>query len=108
MTRNEEVVREAACYIMDNLGENLNLLVLSDKFEISLFTLQRIFKQTYGQTVHQFILEKRLDKANILLTTTHDPIKVIMSEVGFKSSSAFTRTFHKKFKISPAVLRDSD
>jgi AraC-like DNA-binding protein len=108
MTRDEDIARRAADYITTNLCNDLNHPTISVEFQISQFTLQRIFRQTYGQTVHQFILEEKLDKANVLLTTTHDPVKAVMSEVGFKSSSTFTRTFHKKFKISPAALRDGD
>lgn len=95
-----------AAYIMKNLDKPLNILVLSNEFATSRFTLQRIFKTTFGKSVHQFILEKRLEKAQKLLAKTNLPLKEIVSETGFKSITTFTKEFGNKFHITPNALRN--
>ena len=65
----------------------------------------RTFKQTYGITPNQFIINKRLEKAMHLLESTNLPIKDIAVSTGFANSYYFSRTFRMKTTITPSEYR---
>ena len=55
----ETVVRLTE-YINSNLGEDLSIEKLSEKFGVSRYALMRLFKECTGYTIHKYILEKRI------------------------------------------------
>lgn len=105
MTTSDKIADRVAEYIAGNLDKPLDIKMLADEYQVSRFTLQRKFKQKFHQTIHQYALEKRLQKAYDLLTKTNKPVKGVMIESGFKSLSSFTKKFHKRFLITPARLK---
>lgn len=63
------------------------------------------FKQVYGLTVYDFIEQQRMQKAQLLLSTTHKPIKTIASLTRYCTSSRFGIVFKKTFGITPREFR---
>jgi AraC family transcriptional regulator len=68
--------------------------------------LRRSFKQTTGMTLHQFVAEIRLRKAQVLLAETDHPLKVISYRLGFSDPSTFSSTFGRHMKMSPSDFRN--
>lgn len=64
------------------------------------------FKQSTGLTPHQYVIARRLNRAQVLLATTDLTILEICFRVGFKSQSHFTRLFRKLTGITPRAYRD--
>ncbi len=52
-----------------------------------------------------FINNKRLERAQLLLTTTDKPLQDIAEKVGIPNLSYFSRMFKRKFGIPPAKFR---
>lgn len=92
---------EVAAYINDCLGEPLDTATLCKRFHMSGFTLRRIFQAAYNKPPHRYISDKRLQRARNLLVKTDLPVKQIYSRVGFRSRSGFSRSFRRKYKLSP-------
>jgi AraC-like DNA-binding protein len=67
--------------------------------------LLRAFKQAFGQTLHQFVIEERLRHAQRLLLTTDRPVTEICLAVGFESPGSFSWLFKRKFGRSPQAFR---
>jgi transcriptional regulator GlxA family with amidase domain len=67
--------------------------------------LNRIFKEYTHQTIHQFLINLRLNKAKELLLTTLLDITKISEEVGFLSYTHFIKVFREKFEIPPQQYR---
>lgn len=63
------------------------------------------FRQVYGTTIHDFLEQQRMEKAELLLATTYKSIKNIAALTGYKSSSSFCEVFRKRFGISPLQYR---
>jgi len=91
-------------YIDKTLESELTVPEIAEKFGLSVSSLQRYFKQTYQQTVHEYIRGKRLEKAKVSITIQ----ALSISEAGFKAGynhvSNFTSAFKKQFGITPASL----
>ncbi len=87
-------------YINENLSEALTIDTLSERFYISRYHMMRLFKETYGYSIHEYITERRLLMADDMLRTGIEPAKVCY-ECGFGSYSAFARAYRRRYHISP-------
>ena len=67
----------------------------------------RRFKRTFGESPHQYLLTRRLERAADLLRTTDWPVTQICFAVGSQSLGSFTTSFRRVFGQSPAAYRDS-
>ena len=67
--------------------------------------LLRTFKQAFGQTPHQYLTERRLERARQLLAETNQPVTEICLSVGFASLGAFSWLFRRRVGVSPAEYR---
>ncbi len=86
----------------------LSRLDLANRLEISEGYLSKIINQDLNKSIIQFINEYRIETAKYLL---HDPvfnrysIEAIGMEAGFKSKSAFYKTFNTSLGMSPGAYR---
>ncbi len=65
----------------------------------------RCFRKTFGTTVHQRLIQLRIDRAKELLSGTKKSAAEIALLAGFFDQSAFTRTFSRIERISPSRWR---
>lgn len=87
-------------YINANLSSELSLDVLAERFYISKVHLNRIFKQSTGTTVWEYITIKRLFLAKELINAGTQPGDVCL-QCGFRDYTTFFRSYKKHFGISP-------
>jgi len=66
---------------------------------------QRVFKQGYGETIHDFLADKKMQQAKGLLVNTNNSVKYIALECGFDNEKYFSAFFHKKEGLSPTEYR---
>lgn len=100
-----EKVRHAHDYILKNLKFPLNVFILSDKVGLPVRKLENLFKQTYGTTVYDFLINERLKMAVELLTGTTIPLSEIAVSLGYTRLNTFTKLFSRKFGHPPRALR---
>jgi len=67
--------------------------------------MNRLFKEQYDMTIHQYLTELRLKKASYLLSTTQKSVLEIAMETGFNSLSTFYGAFKKHFRTTPESVR---
>lgn len=87
-------------YINKNLSKNLSVDALSSKFYVSKYYLMHKFKEQTGYTLHNYILQKRLIMANLLITNGENASDAC-AKSGFGDYSNFVRAFKKMFGLSP-------
>lgn len=78
---------------------------IADLCDISAAHLRRSFKKTTGKTVHEYVEELRLKKAQSLLAETDLPLKEISYRLGFADSSTFSSTFKRSSGETPSGYR---
>jgi YesN/AraC family two-component response regulator len=91
-------------YIQNNLNSNLSLDFLAEKFYISKYHLCRIFKESTGFTVREFIINSRIIKARELLNINYS-VQETGEKSGFNNNAHFIRTFKKLTGISPGKFK---
>ncbi|MBO9636281.1 MAG: helix-turn-helix transcriptional regulator [Chitinophagaceae bacterium] len=100
-------IREAREYLLANMEHPLTVIELSHKVGINDFKLKKGFKQLYGVTIFDFLLEARMEKARALLTETDTPIHEIAFATGYKNVSSFTAAFKKRMGFPPSAMKRS-
>lgn len=99
-------LRHTIEYINGNLSTQLSLNVLATMLGMSPYYFERLFKQSVGDTPHQYILQCRIQRAKQLLRTTQLPIMEIAFQVGCKNHSHFSKLFRKLTGMSPRTYRN--
>jgi AraC family transcriptional regulator len=65
----------------------------------------RTFKETFHQTPHQYVISRRLEQAQHLLSRTECSVTEICLSVGFTSLGTFSWLFRRRFGLSPGAYR---
>ena len=108
MTSEEHIkrIRKVLNFIEENLDNELSLEDLAEIGNYSPFHFHRIFRGIIGETLQEYINRNRMEKSAMLLSHhKNKSLEEVFSEVGFKSNSAFSKTFKKYFGVSPSVFR---
>ena len=105
MSRNRLEVFEVKNYIDNHYTEKVILDELAKRFFISKFYLTKVFKDTFGSTISNYIISKRITKAKQLLRFTDKTIDEIGVVVGMSSANYFSRVFRKVEGVSPREYR---
>jgi AraC-like DNA-binding protein len=67
----------------------------------------REFKRAFGESPHQYLLTRRLERAAALLRVTDWSVADICFAVGAGSLGSFTASFSRVFGMSPVAYRRS-
>ena len=65
----------------------------------------RAFTQAFGESPHQYLLTRRLERAAALLRTTDWDVSRICFAVGLGSLGSFTTSFRRMFGQTPTAYR---
>jgi AraC-like DNA-binding protein len=65
----------------------------------------RVFRDATGATIHQYLTDWRIRRAQLLLSTTNMRIQEVAQSVGYSSSSYFIRAFHEVTGNTPLSYR---
>jgi AraC-like DNA-binding protein len=65
----------------------------------------RRFKQAFGESPHQYLLTRRLERAAAMLRTTDRSVADICFSVGLSSVGSFTTSFTRTYGLTPTAYR---
>jgi AraC-like DNA-binding protein len=65
------------------------------------------FRRAFGETPHQYLLTRRLERAAALLRDTDRSVTEICFAVGLASVGSFTTSFGRLYGMSPSAYRRS-
>ena len=78
---------------------------LAAEVNLSASRFRHLFKEETGVTVTEYLRERRLERAEVLLRTTFLTIKEVMSESGLTSMSHFVQYFKRRYGLTPTAYR---
>jgi AraC-like DNA-binding protein len=84
----------------------LNLEQISSQACFSRFHFLRLFRQAFDKTPHQYLVERRIEKAKELLRSDELRVTDVCFEVGFQSLGSFSSLFHKSVGHPPITYRE--
>jgi AraC family transcriptional regulator len=97
--------RRAAELLRENLDGRIRLTDVARECALSVSHFARSFKETFGISTHQWLIRRRVERAQELLSQTTAPIVDIAMQSGFGDQAAFTRTFRQVMGINPGQWR---
>lgn len=92
-------------YIAEHFAEKLHNTDLAKKFHFHPQYLSRLIKSATGLPLHSYILNLRIDAAQVLLATTDLSMEEIAFQCGFSSLSTFSAAYRKRTKQCPSFFR---
>jgi AraC family transcriptional regulator len=87
-------------YIQDQLDADLTVSGIAQAVSMSRCCFTRLFKESTGQTPHQYVVEARVRKAKELLTTGKFTISEAAHHVGFVDQEPSYPSFQKSFRFT--------
>jgi AraC-like DNA-binding protein len=85
--------------------EPLDVPALARAAHLSPAHFSREFRREFGETPHQYLLTRRLERAAALLRNTDRTVAEICFTVGLQSVGSFTTSFGRAFGHSPTAYR---
>lgn len=97
-------LRQVIDYIQVNLDQELGLSELATIANLSPHYFTRLFKQSTGQTPHQFVIRCRVERAKHLLLHSKGSIASIAQQVGFANQAHLNVHIKRSLGVTPKVL----
>jgi AraC-like DNA-binding protein len=92
-------------YIETHIGEPITLANLAATAGLSRMYFAKQFRTTTGMRPHDFVLRKRIERAQQLLAATSDALVDIALSVGFQTQAHFTTVFKNIVGSTPYQWR---
>src|SRR3989441_2689146 len=96
--RAEEMLRQS-------LAGNISVSELAIACSLSESHFARRFRHSFGTSVHQYLIQLRIDHAKHLLAHSDKPLVEIALQSGFYDQASFTRTFNRIERTTPSRWR---
>lgn len=106
--KNQDIVLPILTYINAMYNRRITLEELARKAGYSKSRFSRIFTEVTKTTPIKYQNDIRLQTAREMLVTTNLSVKEIASSCGFEDALYFSRSFRKKYGISPTKVRTTD
>ena len=102
----QSIAKSMQEYVDRHYAEDISRNTLTDIFYLDPDYASKLFKKETGLSFKNYIINKRIDIAKNLLTTTDLPINTVADNVGYGNYSYFTRLFKKVTDMTPAEYRN--
>jgi AraC family transcriptional regulator len=84
---------------------DLSLEELADAAGLSIAHFSEMFRESTGQSPHQFVLHRRVDRAKEMLRAAELRVIDVAVACGFKTQQHFARVFRQLCGASPTEYR---
>jgi len=105
-TRTERHLLRARDFIDAHYREPINVAIVARAAHQSPAHFTRQFRNAFGETPHQYLLTRRMERAAALLRNTDYNVAHICVAIGLSSVGSFTTAFRRTFGQSPTRYRE--
>lgn len=100
-----ETVEKICAYLSANYRQKFSLSEVAARFYLSPYYLSRLFRRVTGQSIVDYINNRRIEAAQKLLETTELSISAVAEQTGFASAAHFRRVFREVMGTGPLQYR---
>ena len=97
--------RIVASYIEEHLAERIALAALAKLVRLSSYYFCRAFKQSFGVPPHRYHINRRIERAKVLLANPARSVTEVGLALGFSETSSFSAAFRHTTGITPTEYR---
>lgn len=92
-------------YIEAHLAEDVSLPRLARVSGVSASHLSVLFKRTVGLPIHEYVIQRRVERARLLLVESELPASQVALEAGFAHQSHMARCMRRTLGLTPSSVR---
>lgn len=107
-TEKAGIIERAEQFIIDNCNADITLEDIAKAVNLSPVYFHKKFKTAKEISPHEYLCEKRIERAKFLLLSGDKPLMEIAFECGFSSSSYFICFFKEKTGMTPKKFREEN
>jgi Response regulator containing CheY-like receiver domain and AraC-type DNA-binding domain len=101
-----DIIEQAKRYIAEHVMDDISLEDVSERFYFSQYYFSRIFKAKTGETLINYIIQVKIEKAMSLLRNSHYKVYEICDMIGYKNNNYFTKVFKSYTGYTPNAYRN--
>ena len=101
----DPLIRNVLKFLQTNFRCSIGTNDVAEVFGVSRRNLEKRFRKNMHNSLHEHLINIRIDEAKRLLKFTREPIETISALTGFCHAPHFSNTFRKKTKITPSNYR---
>ena len=100
-------LKQVISFSDDNLGEDLSLMNIAAAAGLSLSHCKSAFRESVGQAVHRYVIQRRVERARDLLSTGEQSISQVALETGFAHQSHLAYHMRRVLGVTPGAFLKS-
>lgn len=101
-------IEAAMRFVSQRLYSQLALKDVADYMKMTPQHLTTLFKKETGQSLYEYILDKKIEEAKSILKYTANPVTIIADALGFNSVGHFSNAFKAKTGLTPSKFRTEE
>lgn len=105
---NDNIVRQACNYVIDNIDTKISLTDISKALGISKNYFCSLFKQETGETFLNYVTKLKMQRAKYLLKEKNMRIYEVCNQLGYVDTRYFTQLFKKYCDMTPQNYRKAE
>lgn len=103
----KQIYADIIDYIDLHISENPKVSAIAAHFGYNEKYLSHVFTKVTGTSMKQYIITRKIDTANSMLTDTNSSIEDIGKAIGFTDSHNFSRAYKQVMGLTPSEYRNA-
>ncbi len=100
------LIKQVQEIVAANLSQDTSVKTIADRVFLHPVYLSKVFKAETGESLSEWIIGKKMERALFLLKSTNKKIYEITSELGYQNPQYFSKTFKKYVGLTPQEFRE--
>ena len=105
-TTHSKIAMDVQAYLDMHFHENCSLPILAQEIHVSPNHIRIVFQAEYGVSPYEYVLQKRIEKAKILIAEQRTSFTDIAIQLGFCSQSHFNKLFKARVHCTPKEYQE--
>jgi AraC family transcriptional regulator len=101
----QRAMKRVMTFVEDHLAEDLSLERLASVAGVSVSHFKTVFRRAASLSIHQYVIQRRVERAKRLLLSSHLSIADVALATGFAHQSHMARHMRRASGISPLALK---
>lgn len=100
------MIQQVQDIVMKDYGQSTSVKTLAERVFLHPVYLSKIYKAETGESLGDYIIRIRMERAHYLLKHSNKKIYEITSELGYQNPQYFSKMFKKYYGLTPLEFRD--
>ncbi|WCM91282.1 AraC family transcriptional regulator [Acidovorax sp. NCPPB 2350] len=92
-------------YIDEHIGQTVSVAEMARTIGYSTNHFARLFRRSFQKSPHQYVIDRRIERARQLLLDPDRPIAEIAAECGFATQAHLSSAFRRRLGLTPGEFR---